>query len=256
MLSRGLVSAALFAASVSSLALQAAADTISLTVPAQSNIFGAGHAVAPAPGLGGGGLLPPLIALPQAPVVSVRMVSAIGTVCPTSALPICFDHADGGQEGSYTRTDIPSHGGISGIVHSSSVMFLVGVFLTDAEPADPAPPRLDFSDDALSDEFPMLAPAMNQTFFVGDGLGSGVPQVFQAPAGATRLFLGYADAFNFGDPPALPGYYDDNHGTLQVELVVEAELGPTPVAHESFGSLKVRYRGENERPGVKPSMGR
>src|SRR5262249_39942824 len=71
--------------------------------------------------------------------------------------------------------------------------------------------------------------ALNQTFFIGDGLtgtGSGSVQVFHVPDGATRLYLGFADAFFFqGDP----GYYDDNTGSLTATFMVTAISGvPEP----------------------------
>jgi hypothetical protein len=59
---------------------------------------------------------------------------------------------------------------------------------------------------------------LGQVFFIGDGLtdvGSGDVQTFVAPPGATRLFLGIADASGFtGDA----GCYSDNVGSFQVEI--------------------------------------
>jgi len=70
---------------------------------------------------------------------------------------------------------------------------LVGVFLDDSVPSGPVPATLDFAT-AASREFLALAPALRQTFFIGDGLtGGGVQQDFWVPAGATRLFLGTED---------------------------------------------------------------
>jgi hypothetical protein len=69
--------------------------------------------------------------------------------------------------------------------------------------------------------FMILAPQLQQVFFIGEGLtgtGSGQRQTFVVPTGATRLFLGSADgvgqnANNFGafdaevssvpEPPAM-----------------------------------------------------
>ena len=45
-------------------------------------------------------------------------------------------------------------------------MFLVGVFLDEREPADPAPERLDFS---TSENYSTLSPLIGQVFFIGDG---------------------------------------------------------------------------------------
>jgi hypothetical protein len=90
-------------------------------------------------------------------------------------------------------------------------MFLVGVFLTDDEPSDPAPPPLDFTGD---EEFEELAPEIAQTFFIGDGEG----RTFRVPTGATRLFLGFADAFLYEGPP---GWYGNNAGEFEVTVAVE-----------------------------------
>ena len=112
-------------------------------------------------------------------------------------------------------TNITSWQGISGIVNKKNSMFLVGVFLGDARPTGAAPPRLDFTD---NEDFEVLAPRIGQTFFVGAGKAS-----YRVPAGATRLFLGFAKAF---DPQSLtvfrgaPSYYDVNRGSLQVTVRV------------------------------------
>jgi len=107
-------------------------------------------------------------------------------------------------------------------VHNLKGMFLIGVFLDDQEPAGAAPARVDFSNDS----FTSFSPILSQTFFIGDGLtgtGVGDVQTFNVPAGATRLFLGFADAFNFQGPA---GTYVDNGGTLQV--TVTATPAPEP----------------------------
>jgi hypothetical protein len=89
-------------------------------------------------------------------------------------------------------------------------MFLVGVFLTDAVPSDPAQDRLDFTD---GEDFQELAPEIGQTFLVCDGKG----RTYRVPAGATRLF---ADAFLY---EGAPGWYGNNAGELQVTVAVEAD---------------------------------
>ena len=70
----------------------------------------------------------------------------------------------------YTAVD-----GISGYLDSNRVAMLVGVFLDDTEPANPAPGSLDFSDGGMIGHiFSSLAPQLRQVFFIGDGLtGSG-----------------------------------------------------------------------------------
>jgi hypothetical protein len=105
-------------------------------------------------------------------------------------------------------TDITSYEGISGIVHGRNGMFLVGVFLTDTAPSDPAPPRLDFT---WRDRPGLLAPRIAQTFMVGDGKD----RAYRIPPGATRLYLGFADAYLYEGPP---GWYGNNGGKLTVTV--------------------------------------
>ena len=92
-------------------------------------------------------------------------------------------------------------------------MFLVAVFLTDDPPSDPAPKRLDFT---KNERFRTLVPEVGQTFLVGDGQG----HTYRVPREATRLFLGFADAFSFskGFYQGDPGYYSNNGGHLRVKV--------------------------------------
>lgn len=174
-------------------------------VLATANVFGAGHDVGPAPGGGGRGTLPTL--WPIAPgAASVEVTCAMGLVIPIRGVTGAND-AEGDLVGG---TNIESFEGISGIINTANGMFLTGVFLTDAEPADPAPERLDFSGGA---DFESLSPLLAQTFFVGDGEG----RRFVVPAGATRLFLGFADAAGY---LGLPGWYGNNAGYLDVTVAV------------------------------------
>jgi hypothetical protein len=106
--------------------------------------------------------------------------------------------------------------GISGIDGPEGA--LVGVFLSDANPNGATPPEtLDFGPGSLGTGFATLQPALGQVFFIGDGLtgsGTGTRQTFSAPAGATRFFLGIADAFSFWGNP---GAYDDNKGAFYAQ---------------------------------------
>ncbi|MCC6473479.1 MAG: Ig-like domain-containing protein, partial [Burkholderiales bacterium] len=149
---------------------------------------------------------------------------------------------DGGGDFSGT-TDLlssPANPGISGIVYGrgdlttdpqtlphvpGKTMFLTGVFLADGLPAV-APERLDFTDapDGMGADFTDLTPALGQTFYIGNGRTSGgVLQNFHAPAGATRLFLGFADGLQFGFPQSEPGQYGDNYGVLDAQVQLNAE---------------------------------
>jgi hypothetical protein len=102
-------------------------------------------------------------------------------------------------------------------------MFLAGVFLTDAAPSGRAPASLDFSSTALGRNFSSLAPELQQTFYIGDGLtgeGSGAVQSFLVPDTATRLFLGFLDGAYFVGGP---DYYDNNRGSFAVTAVAVPE---------------------------------
>lgn len=177
-------------------------------VSALANIFGAGRegSLAPAPGGGGGGVLPPFWELPAGSARIVTFPSITGQVRPVIG-GSSFNGPEGAGQGP---TDVESYGGISGIIHRNNKMFLVGVFLTDAEPSDPAPPRLDFTD---REQFDVLAPRIGQTFLIGDGAG----RSFRVPSTATRLFVGFADAYLFRGPP---GWYGNNEGELIVTVDV------------------------------------
>src|SRR5262245_22893220 len=201
-------------------ALLASSAAASSTFPAQTlradaNIFAAGLDTPPnLPG--GGGSVPPVWQLPAG---KARVVSF-----PRVGGAVNFDHFDRAPKGAAGRganggvsspTNITSWQGISGLVDTTNSMFLVGVFLGDARPTGSAPPRLDFTD---NEDFEVLAPRIGQTFFVGAGKAS-----YRVPAGATRLFLGFAKAH---DPQSLtvfrgaPSYYGVNKGSLQVTVRV------------------------------------
>jgi hypothetical protein len=176
-------------------------------VSGQANIFGAGSDFAPGPGGESGGLVPPSVELPEG--LSVITIPTItGKVSPMSAL-VGYNGAGGDGKGA---TDITSYGGISGIVDRRNGMFLVGVFLTNEAPSTSAPKRLDFT---KRERFRTLAPDVGQTFFIGDGRG----RTFRVPGGATRVFLGFADAYSDGHfYQGHPGYYGNNGGHLCVQV--------------------------------------
>lgn len=134
--------------------------------------------------------------------------------------------------------DMDSFGGISGMQLSAStpsdrrVMYLTGVFLTNAVPSTPAPASLDFSSTSLGTAFSELSPLLQQTFYIGDGLtgeGTGSVQTFWVPDGATRLFLGIVDGAYFVGGP---DYYDNNDGSFSAtfEVTTVPEIDPTSLA--------------------------
>ena len=191
------------------------ARAASLTVDATANIFGAGHSTAPNPGGGSGGTLPPEYSFASGSGQTLAISAVTGTVALTPGYP-----NNGGGTTAFS-TNISSYGGIAGIADPYRSGFLVGVFLSATEPSDPAPPRLTFSD---ADSYTSLSPLLDQTFFIGVGQTSGGMVTFDVPTGASRLYLGFADAYGYS---GLPGQYQDNSGSLQVSFSISAVPEPS-----------------------------
>jgi len=185
-----------------------------LSIPANAEIHGAGNAGLPDPG---GGVYPVLINLP-----ANALVVTLSNVSGTISLNGGGGHNDadgvlvsGGSYPSYSFAY--AYGGVSGI-RIPGAGALVGVFEPPTAPTSSAPTDLDFT--VTGTAFTLLAPALYQTFFIGEGRqgdASGAVQQFYVPAGATRLFLGIPDAAGFGGPP---GGYGDNSGTFTASLMV------------------------------------
>jgi len=180
-----------------------------LLIDSRSDIFSSGMPVASPER---GGVLPAMAIL--APGGGVLSFSEVRGLAGCGA-----GEASGPDGGRCAGGDTALSGteSISGIIDHQHSQFLVGVFL--AETKVPAPPALDFSEGALGTAFPELSPALGQTFYLGDGLsgrGAGSPQRFVIPAGATRLYLGYADGWGF---QGAPGAYGDNTGGISTALI-------------------------------------
>jgi hypothetical protein len=77
---------------------------------------------------------------------------------------------------------------------------LLGVFLGPDQPnLSGAPDILDFTSSA-SRNYLTLSPLLKQTFFIGDGLtDSAIRQSVIAPPGATRLYLGTMDIYEWSN---------------------------------------------------------
>jgi len=162
-----------------------------------------------------------------------------GAGAPCNAPPIAADGSNltfsvGASDGTNITTSSVGTG-ISGIVFTGREMFLVGVFLTDSAPSGFGA----FADNYTSASNQVnFAPLIGQVFFVGDGLtgtdaanvGSGSTQTFQVPTTATRLFLGFADAFNNFSTSGggSPGAYGDNTGSLSVNINTSGLVSPEP----------------------------
>lgn len=139
-----------------------------------------------------------------------------------------------GPDGFGGSSNYNSVDGIAGLLMPVK-MALVGVFLDDFEPAGTAPARLDFNGGI---NFSVLSPGLSQVFFIGDGrTDQNVLQTFFAPTGATRLFLGIADASShLGDV----GFYFDNQGEFTVNMV-DAVPEPTSIAIWGIGAIGLMF---------------
>ncbi len=141
--------------------------------------------------------------------ICIELVDVSGSIlfCPGGCGPA-------GPDGtSFATFTLDSVDGISGFT-ATRARALHGVFLADAEPANPAPTPLTFTDFS----FTQLAPQIAQQFYIGDGLtgtGTGSPQRFIVPPGATRLFLGFADGLG----PCI-GWYGDNGGSASGTVLI------------------------------------
>jgi hypothetical protein len=210
-----------------------------LTISGQSNIFGAGKTSAPAPGGGFGGQLPPVFNFAAGPGQVLTFSNISGIVNYSGASPATSTNGNG--DGGYlSGTNILSYGGISGIRSDNAFAFLVGVFLNDSEPTGTGPLALDFTNNT---SFAELAPELNQTFFIGDGLtGSGLGNIqrFLVPDQATRLFLGFADGNavqGFPPIPVLPGGYSNNTGSLVANFDIQPATESVPEPGTILGAL-------------------
>lgn len=198
-----------------------------MIVDGSSNIFGAGHLYTPNPGgpfsgdAGYAGTLPPLYSLIAGSNI-VQFPTISGTV------NCCSDKPDNGPDGGNSfQTDISSLAGLSGIKGPGD-MFLVGVFLSGVEPTGAGPAVLNFTNAGIGTNFSSINPLLNQVFFIGDGRktdGTTI-QSFIAPAGTTRLYLGFADGIGFS---GYPGAYGDNSGFLSVNIS-QTDGAPEPTS--------------------------
>lgn len=206
---------------IAGLASLASADIVH--VDAKAAIFDAGRDTPTLDGMLAAG-----IAVPS-DTAYVTVPEVTGTV---RAHPVLTWAGADGNPDTLNDTDINSHMGVSGLSHPRTLA-LLGVFLSDATPENPAPARLDFN--ALTSDFDSLSPEIGQSFFIGDGWNSDMLlQQFNVPAGATRLYLGLADAGWFtGDP----GTYADNSGAFDADVHFTAIPAPGSIALLGLGGL-------------------
>lgn len=201
-------------------------------VDAKAAIFDAGQAV---PTLDG--ILPPELVIPDG-AITMTVPSVTGEV--RAFYNLTWAGPDGNSE-TLNDTDINSFNGISGIV-APTTLPLIGVFLDDSHiGGESAPSRLDFY--SIGYDFASLSPNLGQTFFIGDGwTSSSQLQSFNVPAGATKLYLGFADAGYFtGDP----GAYIDNDGSFTADVQFQTVPAPGALALLGMGGLIASRRKRN-----------
>lgn len=148
-----------------------------------------------------------------------------GTVQIVPGMTVTFDGINGGANNSNSTTRFTADGGRIVTNHSGSengisnlkapINSVVGVFLGPDQPnLTAAPPVLDFTS-ANARDFQTLKPALKQTFFIGDGrTSSGEVQRFVVPPGATRLYIGTMDGWE----------WNNNVGGFDVKVVVDGKI--------------------------------
>lgn len=213
-----------FAVLCLSTAITTEADT--LIVSGQANIFGANRpapSATPAPGdpsvPGSGGVPAPFATIASGTNLVLTFQSVVGTTSP------CCGQVgpDGGDFPQFPVEHVNSFDGISGIRFEGREQVLVGVFTNGDPSGQAAPAMLIYNVAAGDDARASYSPLLRQVFFIGDGLtgtSTGSVQQFFVPTGATRLYLGFADAPGFnGDP----GRYDDNSGSLVATFTITGQ---------------------------------
>lgn len=79
-----------------------------------------------------------------------------------------------------------------------------------------APPGTDLTGQELA---ATLAPRLGEVLYVGDArTPGGQPRAITAPRGATTLYLGFPDAWDFRGKPS---HYADNTGELSVQTRIQ-----------------------------------
>jgi hypothetical protein len=214
--------------------------SVLLNVPGTANIFLAGQASSPSAFLGtvpaeqdfipvAGNVLT-LTGPGKAPGQGIT-----GTVSneSTNPCPACTNiPPDSSNLGSQLPATNISYSGttISGIQFTGVEFFLIGVFLGAGLPTTQVASIGDYgtAGSGITPTQGIYTPLVGQTFFIGDGMTgnqTGAEQQFIVPTGATRLFLGFADALFFNGPA---GTYNDDGGSLAVNLQIVPNSVPEP----------------------------
>lgn len=171
----------------------------------------------------------------DAPYLSFGAGNVFTFTSVTGGVNCCSNPGDlftpDGRSGA--STGVLSLNGLSPTV-GNTALGLVAVFTSNTDPAGGvAPAALAYDASAPAS----LAPALNQVFYVGDGRQgldnpAGALLSFTAPVGATRLYIGFADAFSFNGASS---YYQDNPGSVSYTVALSAVPEPSSVVLGGFG---------------------
>lgn len=192
-------------------ALSGGAETEKVRLPATANIYLAGADDEVAAQLSAPGSSPLAVDVGGAGKVSFPSIKGELGACDA-----CERESPDGGSLSFGSTGITAFNGIAGVTFADRTLFVVGVFVGDDQPSHPAEAVVDLSgaDDELSQE-----PGLGEPFFIGDGeTADGERQEVVVPENAETLYLGFADAYGFY---GTPGAYDDNHGSVTIEVAVD-----------------------------------
>lgn len=186
-------------------------ETEKVDVPASSNIYLAGADDELEAQLSDPGTRPVPIDVEGAGKVSFPSVDGDVSACSE-----CEPESPDGGSLSFGSTGVTAFNGIAGVTFADRTLFVVGVFVGDDQPTQPADAVVDLSD---ADDEATQEPELGEPFFIGDGeTGDGEAQEVVVPDDATTLYLGFADAYGFY---GTPGAYGDNEGTVDLEVTID-----------------------------------
>jgi len=204
-----------------SIVMYSAAYNVSLNVPATSCPWLAGAANGTVANLGNPHNNPD-----YAPAATPKLMSGVPL---TAGQSLQFSSINGGAGNdpalpSFTPDGNPNdvQGNWSGAENGLSNMLcplnsVVGVFIDDNAPSTEGTPpsTLDFSTSTNRD-FSTLSPQLRQVFFIGDGLRNDgtTKQNFVVPSGATRLFIGSMDGWE----------WNNNYGSFTTTVYRPAQI--------------------------------
>ena len=138
-----------------------------LIVQATDDIYAAGHSTLPLT------LFPGSFPVSESFSAGPNQVLTFSSVTGMVGCNFVITNGPDGTCFPMTNTTVTSYGGLSGISVYQANMFLVGVFLDNTEPSGLGPPILSYdygTAGSSNTTDPSFSPALDQVFFIGDGL--------------------------------------------------------------------------------------